>query len=103
MTCSDHDPNDFAWDYDGVRGMAARTDPRIFRCRAVRPPVFYQDIRLAVTTDALGFDRLRIPDVHGAVYTHYQVTTSAVRWCPLGVRGILCGDDGAIDAFVRAQ
>jgi hypothetical protein len=64
MPSCERDADYFARDYDGVRRLAARTDPRLFRCRAVRRPFFYQDIRLPVTTDAACSDGLRISDVH---------------------------------------
>ena len=64
MPGSDRCPNDFAGDHDRVRRKAARTSPLAFLRRAVRRPSFYQDIRLSVTTDAVGSDGLRIFDVH---------------------------------------
>jgi hypothetical protein len=61
---SDRDPDDSARNQDGVYDMAARTRPRVFLHRPVRRPAVYQDIRLSLTMDAPGADRLHVPDVH---------------------------------------
>jgi hypothetical protein len=81
---SDRDSNDFALDQDGVCCTAARTGPRLYLHPTVKRPSMYQYIRLSLTTDALGSDRLCLSDVHGGV--HPVVVRFQIRYrCSLPI------------------